>query len=393
MSSSRQIMLARNNYREPHQIRQLFETLHRAAACDAGCGVGGGLESLRQLTRSSTSTSRSRCRVIRPDSTGQAALRIVTPGLFKTLGIPLLQGRDLDDADGNSQVRRLVVDQAFVRKYLPDPYAIGKQVVVFLGAPQTYEIVGVVGEVHHYGMLQPPKPSFYISFASRPFAGMGVVVRTAGDPMAFVPAFRKQLWALDPALPLASAESMEGMVRDTWNDRTFLTILFVCFTVVVVALTTVGVFSVVTYSVSRQMREIAIHLAVGAQKGDVIRLVLGQSGTNRRRQASRWDSSGPGCSAVGSRAWSTGCLPAIRLCLRPEPRSWSSLPASVPTFRAGERRTSTPWSPFVWSEDCVIFPSRRNGICSQAIRGGVLSRFALSRQMARPVRQGEYLSR
>jgi hypothetical protein len=80
-------------------------------------------------------------------------------------------------------------------------------------------------------MLQDPKPEFYLPFASRPFSSMGVVVRTAGNPMAFATAFRKQLWALDPALPVAATSSMEQMVRDTWNDRTLLTILIVCFTV------------------------------------------------------------------------------------------------------------------------------------------------------------------
>ena len=135
----------------------------------------------------------------------------------------------------------------------------------------------MVGDVHHYGMLRDPKPEFYLPFASRPFGAMGVVVRTDGDPTAFAPTFRKQLWTLDSTLPVASTESMDDMLRDTWSDRLFLTTLIVAFTFVVVVLTVVGVFSVVTYSVSRQTRVIAIHMALGAQAADAVRLVMRQS--------------------------------------------------------------------------------------------------------------------
>src|SRR5262249_47225412 len=154
------------------------------------------------------------------------------------------------ETDNNPQVRRIIVNQAFAKKYLPDsPSAVGQQVAIFLGPPTSYEVVGVVGNVHHYGLLQEPKPEFYLPFTSMPFSGMGVVVRTAGDPLAFAASFRKQLWALDPELPLTSVDSMENMVASTWSDRTFLTILMVVFAVVAVALTVLGVFSVASFSV------------------------------------------------------------------------------------------------------------------------------------------------
>ncbi len=212
------------------------------------------------------------------DSEGRASIRSVTPGLFKTLGIPLLQGRDFDDGDIAKGVQRIIVNHAFGKRYLAAaPSVVGKQVIVTVAAPQTYEIIGEVGDVYHYGLLKEPKPEVYLPFAKQPFSAMGVVVRTTGDPLAFAPTFRKQLWSLDPELPVASVNSMDDMVKDTWSDRTFLTILMVFFALVAVALTIIGVFSVVSFSVSRQVREIGIRMAMGARSDDVVRLVMGQS--------------------------------------------------------------------------------------------------------------------
>ena len=112
---------------------------------------------------------------------------------------------------------------------------------------------------------------------SQPINNMGVVVRTAANPQAFAATFRTQLRALDPALPVASTKTMADMVRDTWSDRTFLTALIGGFAAVVVVSTIVGVFSLMTYAVSRRQREVAIHMAVGARPSEVIRLVMGDA--------------------------------------------------------------------------------------------------------------------
>lgn len=272
------VALPRNKYREPQQMRQFFETLIERLRATPGVVSVGASSSLPavpvgadvdlpiQVPGGST-----------PDG-ATAGVRFITPGLFSTLGIPVVLGRDIDDSDGSPTARRIVVNRTFVKRYLPDaPSAIGRQVVVSLGGSQTYEIVGVVADVHHTGIFDAPKPEFFIPFASRPFYGMGIAVRTTGDPLAFLPVFRQALWGLDPALPVASADSMEDVVSNTWNDRTFLTIVIVSLSAVVVLLTVIGVFSVVRFSVSRQVREIAVHIAVGAQRRDVVRMVMGQA--------------------------------------------------------------------------------------------------------------------
>ncbi len=273
-----QIFLPKNGYREKHQMQAFFETfverlrampgvvsVAASSAMPAG-PMGIDFDLPIQVTGGAGENS------------GRASIRAVTPGFFKTLGIPLLQGRDFNDGDRDPKIRRVIVNQAFAKRYLADsPSPLGRQVILPLGPMLSYEVVGEVGDVYHYGMLREPKPEFYLPFAVQQFPGMGVVVRTAGDPLAFAPAFRKQLWALDPNLPVASVASMEDMVRDTWSDRAFLMILMVFFAFVAIVLTILGVFSVVTFSVSQQAREIGIRMAVGARGDDVVRLVMRQS--------------------------------------------------------------------------------------------------------------------
>jgi putative ABC transport system permease protein len=274
------VVLPRKAYREPHQQRQFFTTfLERLRARPEAVSVaastsipvapiGADFDVPIQVPGDNSG----------PLLQGQAAIRMVSPGLFKTLGIPVLQGRDFDDTDGLPTTQHVVVNQAFVKKHLAGTASpLGRQIVILFGAPKTYEIVGVVGDVHHYGILQTTKPEFYLSYAHRPFVGMGVVVRTSGDPTAFAPTLYKVLWSIDPTLAVASTATMEDMVSDTWNDRTLLTIVMLAFSAIVAMLTIVGVFSVVTFSVSRQVREIAIHMAVGARKDDVLRLIMWQT--------------------------------------------------------------------------------------------------------------------
>jgi putative ABC transport system permease protein len=273
-----QIYLPKRRYHQPHEVQQVFETFIERLRNTPGVTSVAASSALPTGKTGIDFDLPVQLPGKAGDNAGRASIRAVTPGYFKTMGIPLLQGRAFDDKDRGLELRRIMVNHAFVTRYLPDsPSVVGQQVAIVLGPPSNYEIVGVVGDVYHYGMLREPKPEFYVPFAAMPFSGMGVVVRTLGDPQAFAPTFRKQLWSVDPELPVSTLETMDNMVKDTWSDRSFLTTMMVVFAIMAVALTILGVFSVVSFSVSRQVREIGIRMAMGARRDDVVRLVMGQS--------------------------------------------------------------------------------------------------------------------
>lgn len=273
-----QIYLPKRRYHEPHEVQRVFETFIERLRNTPGVASVAASSALPTGKTGIDFDLPIQLPGKTNDNSGRASIRAVTPGYFKTMGIPLLQGRAFDDKDRGLELRRIMVNRAFVARYMPDsPSVVGKQVAIFLGPPANYEIVGVVGNVYHYGMLREPQPEFYVPFAAMPFGGMGVVVRTVGDPRTFAPEFRRQLWAVDPELPVSTLETMDNMVKDTWSDRNFLAALMVAFAVMAVALTALGVFSVVSFSVTRQVREIGIRMAMGARRDDVVRLMMGQS--------------------------------------------------------------------------------------------------------------------
>src|ERR1700687_6124083 len=274
-----QIYLPKTKYREPPQIRQFFATFFErlrvtpgVAAVAASSGLPAGKAGIDfdlpiQVPGRATETS------------GQAAIRVVNPEYFKAMGIPVIQGRAFDDRDREPQSRKVMINRSFIKKFLPEaPSVVGRQLVVFLRGPETYEIIGAVADVHNDGMLgAAPKPEFYLPFTAKPISGMGVAVRTSGEPVAFARVLRGNLWALDPDLPASSVDAMEHMVTTPFNDRSFLATLLVLFALVAVALTALGVFSVMSFSVSQQVREIGIRMAMGARSEEVLHLVMRQA--------------------------------------------------------------------------------------------------------------------
>ncbi|MCG6956184.1 MAG: ABC transporter permease [Gemmatimonadetes bacterium] len=200
-------------------------------------------------------------------------IRIVSPGFQEALGLPLLKGRFFTDADGPETPQVAVVDQDLVRRYWPKQDPIGKQ-ISFGDGP--IEVIGVVGHAAHEGLDADPRVQVYGSYRQFPRAGMFVVSRTSGRPDALAPALRAAVQTLDPNLPIARVSSMEHLIADSMGDRRLSLVLLAVFAAVALALASTGVYSVMAQMVGQRTRELGVRIAMGADRGAVISLVLRQ---------------------------------------------------------------------------------------------------------------------
>jgi putative ABC transport system permease protein len=200
---------------------------------------------------------------------------MVSPGYFATMGIQLLRGRGLAEADRSDAPLVCVVDEVFARRAFGSRDAVG-QSIQLAGRDGYARIVGVVKDVKSYGLDAESLGQIYVSSEQYPWRWMSLVLRTKGDPSSVTAAARRAVRELDPNQPVTRIATMESLMADLLKERRFTLTLLVIFAMVAIVLATIGLYGVIAYGVAERRREFSVRMALGAQRLAIARIVLSE---------------------------------------------------------------------------------------------------------------------
>jgi predicted permease len=202
-------------------------------------------------------------------------VRIVSPGYFHTMGVPLLKGRYFDEHDTRGAPETVIVDQTLAERFWPNEDPIGKRLQ--RGSSSSWRtVVGVISDAREYSSEKEPPIAVYFPFEQYVARSMFLVIRTVPDPAKMAPAITAEIQALDPDMPVFDVNTMDQRLHFSLARRRFSLFLLEGFAVIASILAAIGIYGVMSYSVTQRTHEIGVRVALGARPGSILTLVIRQ---------------------------------------------------------------------------------------------------------------------
>ena len=292
-----EVQLPAGTYPTPADVVRFYRTITEQLAALPGVDAAGAVRVLPLSRTIGDWSIKLEGRPYSPAENPNADFQAVTPGYFDALGLRVRRGRGLTAADREDALPVAVINETMAARYWPGQEAIGQRFIMGTDDKPWLTVVGVVGQVRHNAIVEEPRAEMYIAHAQLPAhigsapRGMALVVKTRGDAAALVPELRAAVRALDPQLALGNVRTMDDLAATHVANARFTALMLGAFAALAALLALVGLYGAVSLVTDERAPEIGVRLALGAERGSILRLVLGEGvalavggGAARRRR-------------------------------------------------------------------------------------------------------------